>query len=232
MKKERKFNTRKYLVIEPHIDDFEIGMSVWLKKQANFPSEVTIITLCNGRENSDAVSRTKKREENIETFKNLYPNIEIIWKSIGYSDLVLESFTTNKLIMSVDEALKTSGFLDGIVGLNIFKEIYIPQADNHPDHSKCNLLGKIITRSYNGKVFEFIIQNSQYMETGNWNTVIKAEYKFADKKDNKKYIDCCIYPLEKTSFQYTLYAQKSYDGKFISDRFNLIKDVFITSEDR
>lgn len=228
-KNRRDFIARKYLVIEPHIDDFEIAMSVWLKKQAQFPSEIYVITLCNGRENRDAISRTQKREENIKLFKTLYPNITIHWYNAGYGDLTLESLNTAKLIKGFDQTLQTAG-LNGLDDLNGFKEIYIPQEDNHPDHVKCNSLGKILTRNYRGKVFEFIIKNSQYMSDGIYNTQIRTEYKFANKNDNEKYIDCCLYPSEKTSFQFTLYAQKSYDGKFISDKFNLIKDIFVVGE--
>ena len=204
-------------------------MSVWLKKQAQFPTDLYIITMCNGRENRDAISRTAKREANIKLFKGLYPNINIIWYNAGYSDLTLESMNTSKLITAFEQTLKTAG-LSGLDALNGFKEIYIPQADNHPDHTKCNSLGMILTRNYRGKVFEFIIQNSQYMANGTFNTQIRTEYKFADKRDNEKLIDCCIFPSEKTSFQFILYAQKGYDGKFITDKFNLIRDIFVVGE--
>lgn len=227
MKKE--FITRKYLVLEPHIDDFEIAMSVWLKKQAQFPTDIYLITLCNGRENQDAVSRTRKREENIKIFSELYPNITIHWYSVGYSDLTLENINTSKLITSVEQTLQTAG-LSGLDALNGFKEIYIPQADNHPDHTKCNSLGKILTRNYRGKVFEFVIQNSQFMANGTFNTQVRTQYKFADKKDNERYIDCCLFPSEKSAFQFILYAQKGYDGKYIGDKFNLIRDIFVVGE--
>ena len=37
-----------------------------------------------------------------------------------------------------------------------FKEVYFNQADLHPDHRIVNQIGKILTRQYKGKVFEFI----------------------------------------------------------------------------
>lgn len=221
----RRFNLRKYLVLEPHIDDFEIAMSIWLKKQSLYPTEVTIVTFCNGRENKDAVIRQRKREDNIKAFKKLYPEIEIKNINLGFTDTKLDAMSMSQII---DE------FYKNMKDFNIqeYKEIYIPQEDLHTDHSIINRIGKIFTRPYKGKVFEFIIQNSR--EFGNYgitNTEIRSEFTFGSQVDNDKYIYPCMFDGEKNqSYQYILYRQKWYDGKFISDKFNLIKDTFVVGE--
>ena len=42
---ERERYTRKILIIEAHLDDFEIGMSAWLAKMAGYPTEIMLVTL-------------------------------------------------------------------------------------------------------------------------------------------------------------------------------------------
>lgn len=230
-----KLYTRNILILEAHLDDFEIGMSVWLQKMGSHPTRIDLITFCKGRESSESLGdsdeKNKKRMEyrlnNLKLFKKLYPNIEIINHVLNFTDTSLENVSINHILK---EVYAFPGIqLGQEVNLYSYKEVYFTQGDLHPDHTKVNQIGKILTRNYKGRVFEYIITNSGYIsDTSKINTEIKAEYRFKDEKYSEKYIYPCLFPTEKTSLQQILYGQKAFDGKFISDKFNLIKDVFVT----
>lgn len=229
---ERERYTRKILIVEAHLDDFEIGMSAWLAKMAGYPTEITLVTFCQGINNSaeEDKLRLEYRESNLNGFKKLYPNVKINNIRMGYKDTELDSVSLGKLIKSFYDAVEKNESLKGF-NLNHFKEIYFHQADLHTDHTIVNKIGKILTRQYKGKVFEFIITNSGYFsDTINFNTVIRVDYKFNVESFSQKFIYPCVYPTEKTSLQQILYCQKGYDGKYITDRFNLIKDVFVVGD--
>lgn len=228
---ERERHTRKILIIEAHLDDFEIGMSAWLAKMAGYPTEITLVTLCQGINNyaEEDKKRLDYRIKNLESFKKLYPNVKINNIRLGYRDTELDSFSIGKIIDSFYSAIERVDKKTFFV--NQYKEIYFHQTDLHPDHRIINQIGKIITRQYKGKVFEFIITNSGYFsEEAIYNTVIRADYKFNVESFSEKYIYPCLFPTEKTSLQQILYGQKCYDGKFITDKFNLIKDVFVVGD--
>lgn len=215
---------RKYLILEAHLDDFEIGMSAWLHKVSSYPTEITLVTFCSGRGNTEEdLKRLQYREENLKKFKAWYPNISIENIKIGMVDTRMDTASISTIIASLYAKIKH-------FDINEYKEIYIHQADLHPDHEIVNKIGKIITRSFKGKVFEYLITNSGFMsDKAAYNTEIKVEYKFKDENYSKKFIYPCLFPTEKTSLQQTLYGQKSFDGKYISDKFNLIKDIFVVN---
>lgn len=215
---------RKYLILEGHLDDFEIGMSAWLQKAASYPSEIHLVTFCRGRgQDVEDANRRYYRTQNLEKFKKLYPNIEIVNYHLDFVDTRLDACSMGTIINKLYATLKPFDVSD-------YKEIYFHQEDLHTDHTIINKIGKIITRNYKGKVFEFIITNSGYMsEFTKWNTEIKVEYKFRDEDYSQKYIYPGLFPTEKTFLQELLYGQKSFDGKFISDKFNLIKDIFVAN---
>ena len=228
---ERERHTRKILIIEAHLDDFEIGMSTWLAKMAGYPTEIMLVTFCQGINNSaeEDKKRLDYRIKNIESFKKLYPNVKINNIRLGYRDTEMDSFSVGKIIDSFYSAVERID--NKTFNPNQFKEVYFNQADLHPDHRIVNQIGKILTRQYKGKVFEFIITNSGYFsEESLYNTVIRADYKFNIESYSEKYIYPCLFPTEKTSLQQILYGQKGYDGKFITDKFNLIKDVFVVGD--
>ena len=218
-------NKREYLVLEAHLDDFEIAMSTWLQKQANVPTKITLVTWCSaGRDFENGVSRKNKRQKNLDYFKSIYPNIEIENLHLQFIDLELEKATKSQLIQALYARIKD-------FDIEKYKEIYFHQADLHPDHTAINVVGKILTRNFKGKVFEFIIKNSIYCsDSYNYNTEIKAEYKYSDDRYSEKFIYPCLYPSEKTKLQHILYNQKNYDGKYVSDRFNLIRDIFVSQD--
>ena len=83
---ERERHTRKILIIEAHLDDFEIGMSTWLAKMAGYPTEIMLVTFCQGINNSaeEDKKRLDYRIKNIESFKKLYPNVILNLKGLGY----------------------------------------------------------------------------------------------------------------------------------------------------
>ncbi len=228
---ERERYTRKILIIEAHLDDFEIGMSAWLAKMAGYPTEITLVTMCQGIANSaeEDKKRLEFREANLAKFKTLYPKVIINNVRLGYRDTELDSGSIGKIIDNFYSAVE---IFDGKkFNIGQYKEIYIHQADLHPDHKIVNQIGKILTRQYKGKVFEFIITNSGYFsEEALYNTVIRADYKFNVESFSVKYIYPCLFPTEKTSLQQILYGQKSFDGKYITDKFNLIKDVFVVGD--
>ena len=228
---ERERHTRKILIIEAHLDDFEIGMSAWLAKMAGYPTEIMLVTFCQGIGNSaeEDKKRLDYRIKNLETFKKLYPNVNINNIRLGYRDTEMDASSVGKIIDSFYGAVE---LVDGTTfNIGKYKEIYFNQADLHPDHKIVNQIGKILTRQYKGKVLEFIITNSGYFsEEAMYNTLIRVEYKFNIESYSEKYIYPCLFPTEKTSLQQILYGQKGYDGKFISDKFNLIKDVFVVGD--
>ena len=229
---ERERHTRRILILEAHLDDFEIGMSAWLAKMAGYPTEITLVTFCGGRrtdKTADINKRSDYRESNLDKFKKLYPNVTINNLQLSYGDTELDAQSIGKIIEHFYSSIKTYDSTSFNPGK--YKEIYINQADLHADHKIVNQIGKILTRQYKGKVFEFIIANSGYFsEESLYNTVIRAEYKFNVESYSEKYIYPCLFPTEKTSLQQILYGQKGYDGKFITDKFNLIKDVFVVGD--
>ena len=229
--KSDKF-VKKILVLEPHLDDFEIGLSVWLKKQKNLKIEIHLVTFCSGRPEQtteERLLRSKVREENIKFFAQLYPTIKIINYNLNLEDTTLDTYSMGSLILKFYDLFdsKISNFVENF---DFFKEIYFVQSDLHTDHNIINKLGKIITRKFKGKVYEYIIQNSNYLNEYVYNTEIKTEYNFDDKDLAKTFIEVGIYPNENIYFQQLLFRQKGFDGKYISDKLNLIKDVFVTSD--
>lgn len=216
---------RKYLILEAHLDDFEIGMSAWLQKAASYPSEITLVTFCRGRgQDVEDGNRLHYRTKNLEKFHNCYPKIQITNIRLEMVDTRLDACSMGALINNFYAKMgKTFDISD-------YKEIYFHQQDLHDDHNIVNKIGKIITRQYKGKVFEFIITNSGYMsEFTKYNTEIKVPYIFKDEKYSEMFIYPGLFPTEKTSLQQLLYGQKSFDGKYISDKFNLIKDIFVAN---
>lgn len=229
--KSDKF-VKKILVLEPHLDDFEIGLSIWLKKQAAYKIEIHIVSFCSGRPTQtkeEKEERIKFRNKNLEYFKKEYPNIKIHNWFMGYDDTTLDQLGMGKLTNNFWNLFE-SFVLPYIGNFDFIKEVYFPQADLHPDHEIINKLGKIITRKFKGKVYEYIIQNSNYLNEYVYNTEIKTEYNFDDKDLAKTFIEVGIYPNENIYFQQLLFRQKGFDGKYISDKLNLIKDVFVASD--
>ena len=220
----RKRNLREILILEAHLDDFEIGMSTWLQKQAQVPTKITLVTFCSeGRNGENGIERNTKRKENLDLFKKLYPNIEIENIKLGYSDLVLDAMSMSSVIITLSNKFDME--------LYRFKEVYFNQSDLHTDHRIVNQIGKVLTRNFKGKVFEFIIKNSVYCsDSYSYNTEIKSVYLYSNDTYSEKFIYPCLYPSEKTKLQDILYNQKNYDGKYISDRFNLIKDVYVSTD--
>ena len=223
--------TKKVMILEPHLDDFEVGLSVWLKKMANYKIEIHLVTFCSGRPNEEVINqeRLNKRLENLEFFKKEYPNISIYNHRMNFGDTTLEDYSIGYLINCFYELFEK--YISGYVSnLDFFKEFYITQSDLHPDHEIINKIGKILTRTFKGKVFEYIIRNSDYSNNFNYNTEIKTEYDWNSENHIAKFITPCLYPTEKIYYQNIVHVQKSYDGKYISDKLNLIKDVFVASD--
>lgn len=216
---------RKYLILEAHLDDFEIGMSAWLQKAASYPSEITLVTFCRGRgQDVEDANRLYYRNKNLENFRNWNPNIQINNIHLDFIDTRLDACSMGTIINKLYASMGKN------FDIGEYKEIYFHQQDLHDDHNIVNKIGKILTRQYKGKVFEFVITNSGYMsEFTKYNTEIKVEYKFKDERYSEMFIYPCLFPTEKTSLQQVLYGQKAFDGKFISDKFNLIKDIFVAN---
>ena len=224
--------TKKILILEPHLDDFEVGLSVWLKKMSSFKLDIHIVTFCEGRReqtSQERADRLQKRLDNLELFKVKYPNLKIWNWRMKFKDTELDGISMGALIVEFHK------FFDSLVvphvqNFDYFKEIYFPQEDLHVDHSIVNKIGKILTRNFKGKVFEYIIQNSNYKNDFTYNTEIKTEFTFGDDVLAKNFIEVCLYPHEKVYFQNIVHIQKGFDGKYISDKLNLIKDIFVASD--
>ena len=66
-------NIRTYVILEPHIDDFELGtLPFILKNSGVYKNEhtpvaiVSVITFCTGRDEKDRINRFKKREKTVQ----------------------------------------------------------------------------------------------------------------------------------------------------------------------
>ena len=69
-------NIRTYVVLEPHIDDFELGTLPFILKNAGvYKNEhtpvaiVSVITFCTGKDEKDRSKRFQQREKTIEILR-------------------------------------------------------------------------------------------------------------------------------------------------------------------
>ena len=172
-------NIRTYVILEPHIDDFELGtLPFILKNSGVYKNEhtpvaiVSIITFCTGKDEKDRSKRFQQREKTIEILRRR--GILVEWScfpNAGF-DLSLNDSKIN------DFCEYTDYYIRHIVNTKEFNFMF-PQEDLHIDHNVINKVGKILARRmFNKPVIEYIIWNSKDNPSiipTNWNIEINLD---------------------------------------------------------
>jgi hypothetical protein len=171
-------NISSYVILEPHIDDFELGaLSFILKNAGAYKNEhtpvamVSVITFCLGKDKKDRIDRFKKREKTIELLRRRGILVDwVCFPNAGF-DLSLVDSKINDFCEYVNYYIKYN---------NTKKFIFMfPQEDLHNDHNVINKVGKILARRmFNKPVIEYIIWNSKDNPSiipTNWNIEINLD---------------------------------------------------------
>ena len=172
-------NISSYVVLEPHIDDFELGaLSFILKNAGAYKNEhtpvamVSVITFCTGKDEKGRSKSFQQREKTIEILRRR--GILVEWScfpNAGF-DLSLNDSKIN------DFCEYTDYYIRHIVNTKEFNFMF-PQEDLHNDHNIINKVGKILARKmFNKPVIEYIIWNSKdnpNIIPTNWNIEINLD---------------------------------------------------------
>ena len=206
-------NIRTYVVLEPHIDDFELGaLSFILKNAGAYKNEhtpvaiVSVITFCTGKDEKDRSKRFQQREKTIEILRRR--GILVEWRcfpNAGF-DLSLNDSKINDFCEYTDYYIRHN------VDTKEFNFMF-PQEDLHNDHNIINKVGKILARKmFNKPVIEYIIWNSKdnpNIIPTNWNIEINL-----DENDKDILID--IRKIYKEDFD-------KLNNSNYNNKYNLIK---------
>ena len=206
-------NIRTYVVLEPHIDDFELGaLSFILKNAGAYKNEhtpvaiVSVITFCTGKDEKDRSKRFQQREKTMELLRRR--GILVEWScfpNAGF-DLSLNDSKINDFCEYTDYYIRHN------VDTKEFNFMF-PQEDLHNDHNIINKVGKILARRmFNKPVIEYIIWNSKDNPSiipTNWNIEINL-----DENDKDILID--IRKIYKEDFD-------KLNNSNYNNKYNLIK---------
>ena len=206
-------NIRTYVVLEPHIDDFELGVLSFILKNAGvYKNEhtpvaiVSVITFCAGKDEKDRSKRFQQREKTIELLRRR--GILVEWRcfpNAGF-DLSLNDSKINDFCEYTDYYIRHN------IDTKEFNFMF-PQEDLHNDHNIINKVGKILARKmFNKPVIEYIIWNSKDNPSiipTNWNIEINL-----DENDKDILID--IRKIYKEDFD-------KLNNSNYNDKYNLIK---------
>ena len=206
-------NIRTYVVLEPHIDDFELGtLPFILKNSGVYKNEhtpvaiVSVITFCTGKDEKDRSKRFQQREKTIEILRRR--GILVEWRcfpNAGF-DLSLNDSKINDFCEYTDYYIRHN------VDTKEFNFMF-PQEDLHNDHNIINKVGKILARRmFNKPVIEYIIWNSKDNPSiipTNWNIEINL-----DENDKDILID--IRKIYKEDFD-------KLNNSNYNNKYNLIK---------
>ena len=206
-------NISSYVILEPHIDDFELGaLSFILKNAGAYKNEHTpvailsVITFCTGKDEKDRSKRFQQREKTIELLRRR--GILVEWRcfpNAGF-DLSLNDSKINDFCEYTDYYIRHN------VDTKEFNFMF-PQEDLHNDHNIINKVGKILARRmFNKPVIEYIIWNSKDNPSiipTNWNIEINL-----DENDKDILID--IRKIYKEDFD-------KLNNSNYNNKYNLIK---------
>ena len=206
-------NIRTYVILEPHIDDFELGaLPFILKNSGVYKNEhtpvaiVSVITFCTGKDEKDRSKRFQQREKTIEILRRR--GILVEWRcfpNAGF-DLSLNDSKINDFCEYIDYYIRHN------VDTKEFNFMF-PQEDLHNDHNIINKVGKILARKmFNKPVIEYIIWNSKdnpNIIPTNWNIEINL-----DENDKDILID--IRKIYKEDFD-------KLNNSNYNNKYNLIK---------
>ena len=172
-------NIRTYVILEPHIDDFELGaLSFILKNAGAYKNEhtpvaiVSVITFCTGKDEKDRSKRFQQREKIIELLRRRGILVDwVCFPNAGF-DLSLVDSKINDFCEYVNYYTKYS------INTKEYNFMF-PQEDLHNDHNIINKVGKILARKmFNKPVIEYIIWNSKdnpSIISTNWNIEINLD---------------------------------------------------------
>ena len=206
-------NISSYVILEPHIDDFELGaLSFILKNAGAYKDEstpvamVSVITFCLGKDKKDRINRFKKREKTIELLRRRGILVDwVCFPNAGF-DLSLVDSKINDFCEYTDYYIRHN------VDTKEYNFMF-PQEDLHNDHNIINKVGKILARKmFNKPVIEYIIWNSKdnpNIIPTNWNIEINL-----DENDKDILID--IRKIYKEDFD-------KLNNSNYNDKYNLIK---------
>ncbi len=206
-------NISSYVILEPHIDDFELGtLPFILKNSGVYKNEhtpvaiVSVITFCTGKDEKDRSKRFQQREKTIEILRRR--GILVEWRcfpNAGF-DLSLNDSKINDFCEYTDYYIRHN------VDTKEFNFMF-PQEDLHNDHNIINKVGKILARKmFNKPVIEYIIWNSKdnpNIIPTNWNIEINL-----DENDKDILID--IRKIYKEDFD-------KLNNSNYNNKYNLIK---------
>ena len=206
-------NISSYVILEPHIDDFELGtLPFILKNSGVYKNEhtpvaiVSVITFCTGKDEKDRSKRFQQREKTIEILRRR--GILVEWRcfpNAGF-DLSLNDSKINDFCEYTDYYIRHN------VDTKEFIFMF-PQEDLHIDHNVINKVGKILARKmFNKPVIEYIIWNSKdnpNIIPTNWNIEINL-----DENDKDILID--IRKIYKEDFD-------KLNNSNYNNKYNLIK---------
>lgn len=171
-------NIRTYVVLEPHIDDFELGaLSFILKNAGAYKNEhtpvamVSVMTFCTGRDKNDSSRRFQQREKTIELLRKRGILVECVCFPNAGFDLSLDDSRINDFREYINYYIKNNNPKEFI--------FMFPQEDLHIDHNVINKVGKILARRmFNKPIIEYIIWNSKDNPSiipTNWNIEINLD---------------------------------------------------------
>ena len=206
-------NISSYVILEPHIDDFELGaLSFILKNAGAYKNEhtpvaiVSVITFCTGKDEKDRSKRFQQRGKTIELLRRRGILVEwVCFPNAGF-DLSLNDSKINDFCEYTDYYIRHN------VDTKEFNFMF-PQEDLHNDHNIINKVGKILARKmFNKPVIEYIIWNSKdnpNIIPTNWNIEINL-----DENDKDILID--IRKIYKEDFD-------KLNNSNYNNKYNLIK---------
>lgn len=226
-----KLNFKRILILEPHIDDMELGCSVlleFLKPGA----EIDIITFCYGTNKDNHRERQLKRDQNIKVWEDqeLMVTNKLIHKDKSkIKDTKLKMHDINLYCKQVSK-LTTYGLSD-------YDLILIPQKDLHNDHRIVNEVGLILTRSFGKTIWEYLIMNS-FPEDCNeyynpkYNIQFSVPFGMDGGFNNQvdRVLGVCEFPTENSCKSKALKRQKNRGENYLRDRFNIIRYDIIGNE--
>ena len=205
-------NISSYVILEPHIDDFELGaLSFILKNAGVYKNEhtpvaiVSVITFCTGKDEKDRSKRFQQRGKTIELLRRRGILVEwVCFPNAGF-DLSLNDSKINDFCEYINYYIKNNNPKEFI--------FMFPQEDLHNDHNIINKVGKILARRmFNKPVIEYIIWNSKDNPSiipTNWNIEINL-----DENDKDILID--IRKIYKEDFD-------KLNNSNYNNKYNLIK---------
>lgn len=213
---------KNILILEPHIDDVELGCSV-LFEYLEKGTTVVVVSFCYGYNEENSILRMEKRKANIKIWEEM--GLKVIHKT--FKDIRDTTMDSSKIDNYITEL-----FSDYILNMSSFDLLLIPQKDLHNDHCVVNTIGNILSRQMRFSVWEYIILNSfpeeqHYEYTPKYNTQFSIGIgQRCDLDAVDRVLEVCEYKMEKSCDGKAIRRQKYRGENYLCDKFNIIKQDF------